>query len=356
MPMKNNKIITEDIEHVLASDIIKWDDFTDKKFLITGVTGLIGYYLFYTLLSFAKEHPEKRIQVTGLARNEVRANNLFSSILTPTIGKIQIQNIKDPLSFESDADYIIHAASEASPKYYLEDPIGTINANIYGTQQLLELARRNNGQLLFLSSGTVYGDTPTEKPTQESNFGPYDPLDIRACYAESKRMAETLCYCYTKQYGVDTRIARISHTYGPSVELDDGRVFGDFLADAVANRPIRVRGDGGDSRPFLYIKDATEALLMLLQKGDSGGAYNIGAEIETSIGELATLIGSLSGQPIVFSKPTDFDYSPSTAVKRQGRLSIEKMKMFGWRPKTDVRNGFSRTLSHFGIPVNKEYL
>lgn len=352
--MKNvdvrSSIITEDIFNILSSTLVDWEQFTHRRILITGITGLIGSYLFETLSELAIGQNFTKIEIFGLARNGAAAKKRFAHLLKHSFIHLVVHDITAPPPALPNFDFIIHAASEASPKYFLNDPIGTIQANVFGTQQLLEISRHAGSRFLFLSSGTVYGHTiDTKQATTEIDFGPYDPLDSRACYAESKRMAETLCANYFQQFGVETVIARISHTYGPGVELDDGRVFGDFVADAVAARNIRVTGRGDDSRPFLYVADATLALLLLLQKGRGGNAYNLGAEEEITISELAELIATLSGLQTTFAQTGDSDHSPSTAVRSSGHFAIEKIKALGWQPLTDPRTGFSRTLAYYGV-------
>lgn len=348
-------IVAEDIDRILAMPSINWTQLTSRRFLITGITGLLGGYLFETLATLAGRHPDWQIEVWGLARHREKAEARFAHLLDFAANHLVIHDITQPLPDLPPFDYIVHAASEASPKYFLADQVGTIAANVAGTTALLEIARLNGCRLLFLSSGTVYGAAQgNNSAIAESTFGPYDPLDSRACYAESKRLAETLCAAYWRQYRVSTVIARISHTYGPGVELDDGRVFGDFIADAVAGREIRVLGSGTDSRPFLYIADATIGLLLLLQTGISGEAYNLGAEGETSIGDLANLIAKLSGQSATLTSQQDPEYVPSTAARSQGHLAIDKLKALGWSPQTSVEAGFARTLRHFGLELGKE--
>lgn len=354
-PCPPSYIVAEDIGHILETTRIDWAQFANRRILITGITGLLGGYLFETLATLSIKHPDWHIEVWGLARHREKAEGRFAHLTKAVSVSLCIHDITQPLPSLPDFDDIIHAASEASPKYFLADPVGTISANVAGTSTLLEAARRNSGRLLFLSSGTVYGSAQNDRhPITENMFGPYDPLDSRACYAESKRLAETLCASYFRQYGVRTVIARISHTYGPGVELDDGRVFGDFVADAVAGRSIRVLGNAGDSRPFLYVADATIGLLLLLQAGAPGEAYNLGAEEETTIGDLAALIAKLSGQTSTLTSTCDRDHAPSNAARTQGHFSINKIKALGWKPETSLANGFGRTLRHFGVPLRSE--
>lgn len=346
---RRTRIIEEDITKILSSKRVNWDRFSQGKVLITGITGLIGSYLFDAFATLAIKK-ESSLQVFGLARDKKRAEKLFSHFLHHNQVNLIIHDITHTLGDLTEFDFIIHAASEASPKYFLADQVGTILANVFGTQQLLELSRRGCSRFLFLSSGTVYGKPQLDgRATAESDFGAYDPLDARACYAESKRMAETLCHAYFLQYSVETLIARISHTYGPGIDLDDGRVFGDFIRDAVAGREIRVQGGGYDSRPFLYITDAIEAIFILLERGAPGNAYNLGAETEVTIHDLAKLIARLSGQRVSVARSDEIDHNPSSASRTSGHFSLEKIKRLGWHPTIDIEMGFKRTLAHFDI-------
>lgn len=351
--LDSSTVVAEDISRILDSKLIEWDRMKNSRILITGITGLIGGYLFETLATLSKHHPDWNIEIWGLARHLKRAETRFAHLKNLPSIRWLIHDITQPLPELPTFHYIVHAASEASPKYYLSDPVGTIGANVIGITALLDTLRHSAGRLLFLSSGTVYG-APNNNyaPMTETSFGPFDPLDIRACYGESKRLAETLCASYHRQFGVSAIIARISHTYGPGVELDDGRVFGDFVADAVAGKDIQVLGSGTDSRPFLYIADATIGLLVLLLNGLPGEAYNLGAESEISIAELATLIAGLCGRKSHLTSTQDNDYSPSTAARSQGHFNIDKIKALGWYPETSVESGFSRTLRHFGASIH----
>lgn len=347
-----SSVVAEDINRILEAPSIDWIQFKNCRVLITGITGLIGGYIFEAIATLAIRQCDWNVEVWGLARNNDKAEKRFAHLNKSDAVRFLIHDVTQALPALPKFDYIIHAASEASPKYFLADPIGTIAANVTGTTSLLELARRDSSHFLFLSSGTVYGRAAgNDTPITESSFGPYDPLDSRACYAESKRLAETLCAAYAQQHGVHTVIARISHTYGPGVELNDGRVFGDFIADAVAGRSIRVLGTGSDARPFLYVADATVGLLLLLLSGASAEAYNIGSETEVSIGELAKLIAQLSGLSSTHTMTGDTDHAPSSAARTHGHFSIDKIKALGWQPETSVEIGFARTLKHFGLKL-----
>ena len=200
--------------------------------------------------------------------------------------------MEEPYAGPVAVDFVIHAASQASPKFYSTDPVGTFAANIIGTWRMLETARdaRSEG-FLFFSSGEVYGHLEDPLvPVSETSFGYLDPVNVRSCYAEGKRGGETLCACWHSQFGIPAKIIRLSHTYGPRMDLSDGRVFADFVADVVAGRNIVMKSDGSARRPFCYLADAIEGIFTVLLHGNGGEAYNVGSDSEISILELAELL------------------------------------------------------------------
>lgn len=223
-----NQIILKDIKEILKSDIIDWERFKNTNVLITGANGMLPSYVVFTLLALKQKGIN--VNVYALVRNADKAKAIFKDSLQDEHLHLLVQDVADSLHENASFDYIIHAASQASPKYYGVDPVGTIKANVQGTINTLELARQTKAKgYLYFSSGDVNGIVPPEKfPFKESDYGYIDVLNVRNCYAESKRMGENLCVAYYNQYSVPAKIVRIFHTYGPGMTLDDGRVFGDF--------------------------------------------------------------------------------------------------------------------------------
>lgn len=341
-----SSIVTQDVEDILAFPL-PWQRLAGKHVLITGAAGMIGGYLLEALAALQHRSTQGPARIYALARNGERLAERHGRLLQDGNGvRFLIQDVAGPVAGLERLDYIIHAASPASPKRYLADPVGTIQANVTGTRHLLELARTHGARLLYLSSGTVYGNG-NKDPMDEHCFGPYDPLDARACYTESKRLAETLCASYGGQHGVETVIARLSHTYGPGADLDDGRVFSDFVAHAVAGQPITLHGNGEESRAFLYLTDAVQALLLLLLKGRTGEAYNLGAESEMTMLELAALVARLAGGPDYPITKQGTNASMPPAPRMAGHFDISKLKALGWQPSTPPDMGFRRMLDHY---------
>ncbi|WP_342651040.1 NAD-dependent epimerase/dehydratase family protein [Pseudomonas sp. REB1044] len=341
-----NPVIAEDIQQILGRPEA-WELFAGKHVLIAGATSFLAAYLieFFSVLS--ERWPHQPVIIHALARSESKLNQRFAHLRERAWFRPIIQDVRSPFPELTQLDYIVHAAGAGSPKHFLADPIGTACSNVFGTLQLLELARQHQARLLFMSSGAVYGHGNSEKPLGEEDYGALDPLDVSACYGESKRMAETLCADYHRQHGVAAVIARISHTYGPGIDLNDGRSFADFVADALAGRDIVLSSDGSGSRPFCYVGDATAAFLLLLLRGEGGNAYNVGFDQETTILELARLIARMSSTPglkVIHPAPTG---NRQALFRSGGHFDLAKMERLGWRPQTMPQEGFARTLRSF---------
>jgi nucleoside-diphosphate-sugar epimerase len=255
-------------------------------------------------------------------------------------------------------DYIIHAASQASPKYYETDPVGTMTANILGTYNLLEYIKGKNCLgFLYFSSGEVYG-TPTKNLVGEKDYGYLDITNTRSCYGESKRASETLGFCYHKQYHTPFVVVRPSHTYGPGLLLDDGRVFADFIRDALIGKEIIMKSNGSASRPFCYLSDATIAFFTVLLKGESGCAYNV-ANVDAflSVSELAEIVsklgdsGTIPIKHIAISKSATL--APITEIKTP-RPDVSLIESLGWVPCIAPSVGFRRTIDSFKLSHNNK--
>ncbi len=224
-----------------------------------------------------------------------------------------------------------------------------------GTAYLLAHAARNAGtEFLYFSSGEVYGaPLDDSRLLSETDFGYLDPATVRACYAESKRVAETMCVSWAQQHGVRAKIVRPFHTYGPGMDLADGRVFADFVADIVARRDIVLKSDGRAMRPFCYLADAAAAFWTVLLLGEAGRAYNVGnPAAEVSIAELAELLVGLNpalGLKVVrASAPSAASGYLQSPVARS-TPDVSRIGELGWRPTTGLSEGFRRTIGSFDL-------
>jgi nucleoside-diphosphate-sugar epimerase len=344
-----NKIIEEDIAYIAAQDL-DWERFRNKTIFISGATGFLPSYLIYTLL-YLNDKFDLDLKVVGLARNESKAVKQFQSESKRKDFTLLIQDVCEPVSFNHKLDFIIHAASQASPKYYGTDPVGTLNANVLGTHNLLQLAQKNSTEsFLFFSTSEVYGTVSEDQiPTKETDYGYIDPLNVRSCYAESKRLGETMCVSWMKQFNVPVKIVRPFHTYGPGMDLNDGRVYADFVSDIVNNRNIEMTSDGKAMRAFCYIADATVAFFLILLNGKPGEAYNAGnPNEESSIIDLAhRLVGIFPERnlKVIEHKQTKDGYLHSNVSRICPDIS--KINALGWKPVTNIETGFRKTIMSY---------
>jgi UDP-glucuronate decarboxylase len=343
-------IIEEDLDQILSASL-PWDRFAGKTVLVAGAAGFLPAYMVETLLRL-NEQGMKPVRVVALVRNLDRAQNRFAHLAGRGDLILRAHDVRSPLDWDEAADFIVHAASPATPRHFSVDPLGTFEANVEGCRHLLKIAHdRVSEGFLFFSSGEVYGRGNDEFiPTGENAFGFLDPTLIRSCYGEGKRAAETLCACWRHQHGVPTRIVRPFHTYGPGMALDDGRVFADFVSDALVGRDIQLKSEGTASRAFCYLADATLGFFTVLLKGEVGGAYNVGNDqAEIQIRDLAQCVANLRpelGLKVIRQARTEGDaYMPSPI--QRGCPDVSRLRALGWNPTYGVAEGFSRTIRSY---------
>jgi dTDP-glucose 4,6-dehydratase len=343
--------VEEDILNAISAQL-PWHLLEGKHVLISGASGFIGGHLVEMLAYMNKLKPSGGVNIYALARDKMKLRSRFPMLkahkdYVPVIK--DVQRVWRPIT---PIDFIIHAASPSSPKKYVASPVQTILANTVGTQNMLELARKKNSKLLFLSTGAVYGkNTLGNVSIKEHEFGGDDPLDPRACYAESKRLAESLCRSYYTQYGVDARIARISHCYGPGMQLDDGRAITDILCSITSGNQVHLDSNGEATRPFCYISDTISGLFHILLKGAAGEAYNVGSTEEISILALAqkmlTHIPYDQRQEIKINKA-----AMPQASRDSGYLNVDKLRGLGWKPIVDLDSGIKKMIDSY-LLLNK---
>jgi UDP-glucuronate decarboxylase len=345
--MTGNKIIQEDLNTIIKAKV-DWSLFSGKTVLITGANGFLPAYLVETLLFLCYKGIIHDVKILALVRNIEKAEARFKYYLEDEHLEFLVQDVCEPLKTDKKIDFIIHAASQASPKYYGADPVGTLKANTLGTINMVELAVKHEVKsFLYYSSSEVYGALDDSKiPTTESDYGYLDPTNVRSCYAESKRMGETICISWLHQYGVPVKIIRPFHTYGPGMALDDGRVYADFISDIVNNRNIIMKSDGSARRAFCYLSDATIASFLILLNGKNGEAYNMGnSNCEISILELAQKLVELFPEKSlkVIKKENQVSNYLKSSVSRNCP-DLAKISELGWVPEVNIKAGFLKTI------------
>lgn len=348
-----NRIIEEDLNAIIADENINWLRFKDSTVFITGANGMLPAYMVFTLLHLNKVQ-HLNVNVIALVRSKEKAYSKFVDYLEDPHLKFVIQDVASPIELDANVDFIIHAASQASPKYYGVDPVGTISANIFGTYNTLKLASQKKVKsYLFFSTGDIYGIVPPELfPFREKDYGYIDLLSVRSCYGESKRLGENLCVAWNYQFNVPAKIVRIFHTYGPGVDLDDQRVFADFCKNIIQGKDIVLRSDGKATRLFCYISDAIRAYFKVLLDGTNAEAYNIANPYgEISIYDLAQLLTTLYPEKGLRVRQ-EIIQNDLVTVKMKSPLQraipdCSKIIETGWKPSVDLKEGFRRTIDSF---------
>jgi len=267
-------VVARDLDEILDRDL-PWSELSGRTVLVTGASGMLPSYAVRTLLAL-NDRTGAGITVHGLVRNEEKARRLLADVVDRPDFRLVVQDVSAPLELSGPLDYVIHGASAARPALHGSQPVTTIRANLMGTFHLLDLCVEKAARgFVLMSSAEVYGaQAPETELIDEQSYGGFDILNPRACYAEGKRAAETICVTYRAQYGIESRVVRFGHVYGPGMALDDGRVQADFAANVVTGKDIVLNSDGSGVRTYTYVADAVAGMFYALLRGDEV-AYNV---------------------------------------------------------------------------------
>ncbi|MCH8748501.1 NAD-dependent epimerase/dehydratase family protein, partial [Patescibacteria group bacterium] len=349
--MSKLSIVQEDIKTIADSLKAEAPRLAGKTLLISGGAGFLGKY-FLGVFDYLNR------QVLAEPMRVISVDNYITGSKDPEFDVHDSENVLDvwgdvtqPLPIREDIDYIIHAAGLASPVYYMQYPLETIESAVTGAKNLLELARKNKLEaFLFFSSSEIYGDPdPASVPTPETYFGNVSSVGPRACYDESKRLAETICTIYQQKYGVPTKIVRPFNVFGPGMKHDDRRVVPMFAYQSMNSQPITVHGDGHQTRTFCYITDAITGFLKVLLTGKPGEAYNIGnADNEIAMRDLAQIFvdtasksGSTSEYKLI---PYPKNYPAGEPQRRCPDLT-KAISELNFEPRVEFRAGIERFMA-----------
>ncbi|MFA5935813.1 MAG: UDP-glucuronic acid decarboxylase family protein [Patescibacteria group bacterium] len=304
-----------------------------KRVLVTGGAGFVGSHLCDRLIRDGHT-------VTCL-------DNLFTGAkenIAHLIGQPGFTFIEADVQvpFTGEYDWIFNLACPASPPHYQHDPVETVRTNVLGMMNCLDLARKNGARVLQASTSEVYGD-PLMHPQTESYWGNVNPISRRACYDEGKRCAETLCFDYHREYGVDIRVIRIFNTYGPRMAKDDGRVVSNFILQALRGEDITIYGDGSYTRSFQFVDDLVEGMIRMITQDGFTGPVNIGNPGEFTILELAQIVVEMTGSSSKIIYLPAVEHDPK---QRQADITLAKEKL-AWEPKIPLREGLEKTIDYF---------
>ena len=302
------------------------------RVLVTGGAGFIGSHLCERLIERGDEVICLDNYFTGARSNVAHLRN------HPNFELIR-HDVTEPIRLE--VDQIYHLACPASPIHYQYNAIKTIKTSVLGTIHMLGLAKRVRARILLASTSEVYGD-PQVHPQTEEYWGNVNPIGIRSCYDESKRLAETLMFDYHRQNGVDIRIIRIFNTYGPRMNENDGRVVSNFICQALRGKPLTVYGEGQQTRSFCYVDDLVDGMIRLMDS-EHTGPINVGNPNEFTILELAERVRALVNPNL----PIEYRPLPSDDP-RQRQPDITKARtLLGWEPRVMLAEGLERTVAYF---------
>ena len=315
----------EDILHIFKADL-PWEKLSGANILVTGATGLIGGCLVEALMV----NPNRDYHVYASGRNEERARKRFAEFAEVKAFHFIQHDVMLPLQSDVDFDYIIHAASNASPNFFAQKPVEVIKSNIDGVANLMEYGLTHGmKRFLYVSSGEVYGEGDGRIFTEEYS-GYVNCTSPRSCYPSSKRAAETLCVSYAAEYSADVVIARPCHTYGPHFTEQDNRVYAQFIRNVLKREDIVMKSTGEQFRSWCYVVDCVSALLHILLKGECGEAYNIADDKSNiSIKELAEIVAKIGGSKVVIDVPNTDEKQGFNVVKKSV-FSTKKIKELGW--------------------------
>ena len=304
-----------------------------RRILVTGGAGFLGSFLCEKLLGEGHEVLALDNFYTGSRQN-------IKHLLDDPSFELIRHDIVEPILLE--VDWIFNMACPASPVHYQYNPVKTVKTSVIGAINMLGLAKRVHARILQASTSEVYGD-PEIHPQKENYWGSVNPIGLRSCYDEGKRVAETLMMDYHRQNQVDIKLVRIFNTYGPRMHINDGRVVSNFIVAALMQEPLEIFGDGEQTRSFCYVSDLIEVILRMMKKDDFIGPVNIGNPGEFTIQELAEKVLKLTGSR---SKIMVREERSDDPVRRRPDISLAREKL-GWEPTVSLEEGLRKTIEYF---------
>ena len=340
-----NTIVNSDMNSIYDAIHIP-ECLRNSSFYITGASGMLASYLTFFLI-WLNEYHNYGIRIIAGVRNKAKAEQRFGEYMGRQYFTLLQEDVNRKVPFDDKVDYIVHAASPASPQFYGKMPVETILPNVLGTYHLLEYARNVGIKgFLFFSSGSVYGSLNFS--ARETDSGSMNFLDPGNCYGEAKRCGETLCRAYFTEYHVPVRAVRIYHSYGPTMDITgDRRVFSEFVSNVLKGEDIVLKSDGSAKRAFCYVSDTISAMLRVILNGVDGEVYNICNVNEwLSMRELAEILVSLCPEKslkVIYKVRQDEGYQSSTE-RTDYPPDVSKIMELGWSPSVSAKEGFRRVI------------
>lgn len=328
-----NKRFKEDLEYITSVNFIDWHKLDNKTIFITGATGLIGY-TFASALLYRNLVYNSNIKVIALVRNITKSKEKFAEQLKQNANiEFVVGDVENIPIINDDIDYIVHGASPTASNYFVEKPVETINTAVFGTMNVLKLAKEKNIEgMVYLSSMEVYGAPHTDDLIPETKGTTVDTMNVRSCYPEAKRLCESLCASYADEYKVPAKVVRLAQTFGPGIEKKDNRVFAEFLRCAIKKQDIVLQTEGTSKRCYLYTADAVTAILKVLLSGKASEAYNAANKnTYCSIMEMAQLVAhELANDEIKVMIKENENSKRKFPPPHKLNLDVSKLEGLGW--------------------------
>lgn len=346
-----SSVIREDAKHLVAQMGPALYPLAGRRVLVTGAAGFLCSYLVDVLVAASESLPEP-CRIIALDNFQSSVPERVAHLAGHPHVECVTHDIRQPFVPDGPVDYILHGASIASPIFYRKFPLETIDANVTGTRLMLDLARESHARsIIIMSTSEIYGDPdPAHIPTDETYNGNVSCTGPRACYDESKRLAETLCQAYVQLYRTPVKVIRPFNVYGPGQRLDDARIIPDLMKAAVHGSPLVLFSDGRATRSFCYVRDAIAGMLYVLLSQADGEAFNVGNdEEEISIRDLASRMVKVAGDPplsIEFRVSEDAKYTVDNPQRRSPVLT-KLRSLAPWTPQVSLDEGLARTLQSY---------
>ncbi len=349
---RNGSLISEDIEGILRELGERMEALCGTTLLVTGASGFLCSYFVDTVAALNEMGMGQPCRVIAVDNLRTGVPERLAHLERRKDMLSVRQDVSEPLELEQRVQWIIHGASVASPTFYRRYPLETIDVNVTGTRRMLELARNDGAQsLVYLSTSEIYGDPdPAFIPTPEDYRGYVSCTGPRACYDESKRLAETLCVNYQRLFGTPVKIVRPFNVYGPGQPLEDGRIIPDLMKAASRREPMVLFSDGRASRAFCYVSDAIRAIWYVLLSDANGEVFNVGNdEQEISISGLAEQMREIAGPPwLEIERRVSADAHYVTDNPQRRCPELKKLRSsFPWEPRVSLAEGLARTLRSY---------
>lgn len=341
----NDKIFQEDLDYIAQK--VDWNELKNSTVLVTGATGLIGSHIVKSMICSNRKN-NTGIHIIAMGRTEDKFKSTYNG---ESLKNMQIfcKDICHKIELDSNIDYIIHCASCTTSKEFVSHPVEVIDIAIMGTRNVLNLAREKKVKgMVYLSSMEAFGKTdPNLESVREEDLGYIDLNNVRSCYSEGKRMVECMCSCYSYEYGLNIKIARLAQTFGAGISKSENRIFAQFAKSVIDGKDIVLHTKGLSYGNYCYSRDAVIAILMLLNKGEAGQSYNISNPMSNMmIKDMAELVANkiANGKiKVVYDIPSDnlkYGYAPDVKMK----INSDKMQKLGWKPEIGLEESYIRLI------------